>query len=191
MNPDDQKSVQEIDIATLMDQVDKEMKTRPRGRRSKYNGPSFSYRKGMTWSEHEEVYQRKIEAMYTSEQIEYMCNQVRTLDQTFFGTTRLNWYHSNDHIAHVILRQYYHIIRPNLVVNLPFRPVDWIPTKVWETMIQMVIKHRALYEREIELMKEMWKAPEVDALDKMERAPDEIAKIKLGRKKKTRQVRRH
>jgi hypothetical protein len=192
MEPNDNNTntKDEMDIVALMDQVDKELRSRPRRRKNNYEGPSFSYRPGMTWSEREEVYQRKIEAMYTNEQQHFMCNQVQALRQTFFGTTRYNWHASDEHIANVILRQYWSYIRPALMVRIPYRPVDWVPRRVWEEMLHVVQEQRHIINTQEYLKQEMWPCYGADVLDKMERAPMEIQKIKLGSKKKSRRVRK-
>jgi len=156
MEPIKDEVKSDLSICEIMNSVEKEFKSRPR---KVHNGPSRKSVGGkkstLTWSEEEELHQRHIETMYTSEQIEFMCNNVRTLSDTFFGTTRLNWTSSNSHIANIILRQYIKEIRPDLV-KLPMRPVDYIPNKVWETMLGCVIAERARREAEIALQSEMW-----------------------------------
>jgi hypothetical protein len=76
------------------------------------------------------------------------------LHDTFWGTVCTNPTSSNDHIAHVILRQYVRRIRP---FPLPFgREMD-IPDEVWNYMVDKVAAMKITYVEWVSTDKrEMW-----------------------------------
>jgi len=93
---------------------------------------------------------------WSSKWIAYATNQINSeyLKETWQGTTNLNINCSDDHIAHVILRQYKHIIHP---FKTPFRASDFIPEAVWQQMLKKVAECREYNRIWIETdRRELW-----------------------------------